>query len=927
MFSEAIYLSDLHEEYLDEKYFPLVMQIPRFPRYKNKRSVDPQVKLYLDENHIEESPAWGLPVPNEEAAYKSLSKYAKDIKPMSEEQVRDMNRAWQWTERHFGVYMQNSVVRSVDEVVSTLDMSTSSGAPFNIRFPTKKELFLEVPEMSSWLEEDWERLAKDPEYTFLFTSSLKEEVRPQEKIAENKIRTFLAGAVDGTVHGNRLFADMNEKMNASHLKSSSGVGMSPYKGNWDRLYRKLNIFRKGYALDESEYDSSLRAYLMWGCALLRWKMLRPEDQTQENMQRLKTYYRNLVNSLVVTAEGVLVFKLTGNPSGSVNTINDNTLILYTLLAYAWIRLCGENPNYSEFENNTSKVLVGDDNTWTVSDWAHDFFNGRNVINEWTQIGVTTTTDSLDPRPACELDFLSAHTIFYMDQAVPVYDRTKLMTSLLYAPTVHHTPAVTLTRTAALLTVGWTDTQFRKFARELIEWLLYKYDNVCAEDAEWIQAKSGILSDARLSQLFLGRTVMYAQSIQYSEVQERSKPLNKTSMAQMLLVKKSQPKRGGGAKATRKQRARKRAQNQQQLVIAKAKVARPRRRNGNRQGRRNGGGRDYTGQGGSRGNRGGLSRTHILEEDEYIGEFTVAGAPNFNAQQYPVNIGQAKTFPWGSVIAKNYEKYQFEYLEFYYKKEVSQFATDGQVGKVIMSFDTDASDGAPTTKQAMEDQEPHADCMPSENLHLKIPRSMLKPSRIDAHYVRPAGLPGAADIKTYDVGNFYIASQGILNNATVGELHVRYKCRLSIPVLGGTVLAAPTNNSMSQFQGNSQSIPTTTQTQQLFTTSNVTNGVNAVNTNGSVVLPVGNYRISVVGEGIFSGLGTDFALIPKKNGVAMITGTTFRQSFASGQITSANVSIPELFYQSNGTDILTVDALGTFSTGTLLVSTVLSILAI
>ena len=226
----------------------------------------------------------------------------------------------------------------------------------------------------------------------------------------------------------------------------------------------------------------------------------------------------------------------------------------------------------------------------------------------------------------------------------------------------------------------------------------------------------------------------------------------------------------------------------------------------------------------------------------------------------------------------------------------------------MSFDTDASDGAPTTKQAMEDQEPHADCMPSENLHLKIPRSMLKPSRIDAHYVRPAGLPGAADIKNYDVGNFYIASQGILNNATVGELHVRYKCRLSIPVLGGTVLAAPTNNSMSQFQGNSQSIPTTTLTQQFLATSNVTNGVNAVNTNGNVVLPVGNYRISVVGQGIFSGLGTDFALIPKKNGSAMIVGTTFRQSFASGQITSANVSIPELFYQSNGTDILTVDAL-------------------
>lgn len=832
----------MHEEYLPEEYFPVVMQIPRFPRYKNKRSVDPHVKSYLDEMNIPESPEWGLPVPNEEAAYKSLNKYAKNIKPMSEDQVHDMNRAWEWTEKHFGVYMSNSSVRTAEEVIPQLDMNTSSGAPFNVRFPTKKELFSEVPEMTSWLNEDWERLATDPEYTFLFTSSLKEEVRPAEKIVANKIRTFLAGAVDGTVHGNRLFADMNEKMNASYLKSASGVGMSPYGGNWDRLYRKLNVFDNGYALDESEYDSSLRSYMMWACARLRWKMLRAEDQTLANLQRIKVYYRNLINSLVVTAEGVLVFKLTGNPSGSVNTINDNTLILYALLAYAWIRTCGPNPNYSEYENNTAKILVGDDNTWTVSDWAHEFFNGRSVIAEWNLIGVTTTTDSLEPRPACELDFLSAHTIFYQGQAVPVYDRTKFMTSLLYAPTAHHTPAVTLTRTAALLTVGWTDSQFRKFARELIEWLLYKYDTICAEDPDWIQAKCGILSDARLSKLFLGRTVMYTQSVNYSEVQERSKPLNKTAMAQVLVVKKSQPKRGGGAKATRKQRAK--GPRVQQVVLPKTAVFgnRPRRRNGNRQGRRNGGGRDYTGQGGSRGKRGGLSRTHILEEDEYIGEVTVANQPNFNVEVYPVNIGQAKTFPWGSIIAKNYEKYQFDYLEFYYKKEVSQFATNGQVGKVIMSFDSDASDGAPTTKQAMEDQEPHCDCMPSENMRLRIPPKMMKGNMVDAHYIRPAGVPGSADIKTYDVGNFQIATQGILTNVAIGELHVRYRCRLSIPILGTTALAAPINNSVSIFNSSGDEALTKSVAKTMALATATQNGLAITNTAGSLQPAVGNYLV-------------------------------------------------------------------------------------
>jgi hypothetical protein len=293
-------------------------------------------------------------------------------------------------------------------------------------------------------------LANDPEYTFICTNSLKEEMRPEEKIADNSIRVFTAVAMDGTVHGTRLFVDMNEKMYDSHLRTSSVVGMSPLKGNWDRLYRKLKRFKKGYALDESQYDSSLRAYLMWGCANFRWQMLREDERTPENLTRVKTYYRNLINSLILTPDGVLVFKKTGNPSGSVNTIADNTLILYTLLAYAWIRLAKNADGmqgYDAFEAETAKALVGDDNTWTVSDDAHEFYNAISVIDVWKTLGITTTTDSMEPRPAEELDFLSAKTVFIDGVAVPVYERAKMMASLLYAPQAHITPATTLERTA------------------------------------------------------------------------------------------------------------------------------------------------------------------------------------------------------------------------------------------------------------------------------------------------------------------------------------------------------------------------------------------------------------------------------------------------------------------------------------------------
>jgi hypothetical protein len=173
---------------------------------------------------------------------------------------------------------------------------------------------------------------------------------------------------------------------------------------------------------------------------------------------------------------------------------------------------------------------------------------------------------------------------------------------------------------------------------------------------------------------------------------------------------------------------------------------------------------------------------VIEEDEYIAEVTPANEPAFNVVQYPVNPGQVSMFPWLSTIAKNFEKYCFEYLEFYYKREVSEFATNGQTGKVIYSFDTDASDPAPFGKQEMEATDPHEDALPSENFRLPIPKKMLLPLLSDAHFVRPGALPANTDLKTYDVGTLNVATQATAANTATGELHVRYRVRLMIPVL-------------------------------------------------------------------------------------------------------------------------------------------------
>jgi hypothetical protein len=192
----------------------------------------------------------------------------------------------------------------------------------------------------------------------------------------------------------------------------------------------------------------------------------------------------------------------------------------------------------------------------------------------------------------------------------------------------------------------------------------------------------------------------------------------------------------------------------------------------------------------------LNKRMPLEEDEYIAD--VSGSVGFVTTSYPINPGQATVFPWGSKIAQLYEEYDFEYLEFYVTSEVSGYATQGQTGVVILSCDYDAADPAPTTKQQVEATNPHTiPCLPSTSV-IRLTIDCNNARRLDSKFVRPGAQPANTDIKTYDLGNLYVSTQGQANTTAFGELHVRYKCWLKEQVLevatvaGGVVHFSGTN---------------------------------------------------------------------------------------------------------------------------------------
>lgn len=295
--------------------------------------------------------------------------------------------------------------------------------------------------------------------------------------------------------------------------------------------------------------------------------------------------------------------------------------------------------------------------------------------------------------------------------------------------------------------------------------------------------------------------------------------------------------------------------------------------------------------------------HTVENQEYIQD--INGSTGFNLQfTTPLNPGLQKGFFWLSEIAQNYEEYEFEYLTFVYKPMVSPYATQGQKGKILMMADFDVTDAPPGSKREMENSVPHCDGMPYDELTLSIPKKYLKGTI--AKYVRTG--PRIGDMKTYDLGRFFLAAQGTADNSLAGELHVHYKVRLKVPVMEATNLA-PYLLNVAEFTQTDQEIVSTHTATILFNQTNI-NGLEINNQAGVMTLPVGSYKLTynLKCESPDNKL-TFFHCVAYKNSGIYEMKPTLTNGVSIG-ISSLNVT-GDYLVQSNGNDTIylrcTVDA--------------------
>lgn len=785
------YIDNVNKIPLDNRFFNFICKYPKFPLMKNKRKIDPIIQKVQLVDGVEMPTSYGLPRPNLEASYLNLNKYGKPQRIFDDAASVFASRC---LEKHFGPYMRDSDILSYEEAIEQMDMTTSPGFPWNIKYKKKKDLMEDIPEeFEKYAKKCFDEYLLNDDYYFIFVNSLKEEIRPIEKIKMNKIRTFTASPIEAVNTGYRLFGDMNLKFYESNLKTASAVGLCPFYGGWDELYRKLKNHPKtknpiAYELDESEYDSSLCRRLFEVVCMFRWNCLKIEHKTPENWKRFCNYYKNIVNSVIITADGNIVQKSTGNPSGSVNTISDNTFILYWLLAYVWYLVAPDDQKtYESFNESVICALQGDDNTWTVDEETNEFFNAKVVSEAFSEVGITTTSPDYGPRPLEEVEFLSSSFSKFI-HGICVYnlDPEKLIESLKWTQ-YPGDPVMTLTRIAAILRVTWPDREMRQLCRQIFKYMLADYDDVFRNNREWQTMKAQFLSDVEFMNFYIGCggsmgsnhiKRMYTEinedlpfELNEGEVVEIKEAVlqNQSKKNKNKKNKKQKPKKN---KQKPKNRNQKKKPKRPRKVMVNAPVA-----------------AGYI-QEMSKPELGGR-RSFIVHHREFIAD--INGSVAFAATTFDINPGIFTTFPWLSQMAPLFEQYRVKHLKFDYEATQSS----AKIGSVILTTDYDAADSAPTTKiQAMDYYGATRGQSWTSFSHVCKKSSM---AAYKKRYVRSEALPANADIKTYDIGKFFICTVGQDNTNQIGELYVDYTFEFFTPqlsnssagVVGGRIIGGGT----------------------------------------------------------------------------------------------------------------------------------------
>jgi hypothetical protein len=251
---------------------------------------------------------------------------------------------------------------------------------------TDDELRIDHPDLIGRLDKR-QRLAEEGiRLETIWADTLKDELRPRDKVDAGKTRVFSAGPMDYVIFMRKYYLPFFAHMMMNRIDNFSAVGINAFDVDWHRLALKLKS--KGKHVidgDFANFDGTLSAQILWSvCDVINGVERDGCDKIR------KVIFADIVNSFHLHADNIYgwTHSLT---SGNPGTAIINTVYNILSMVYVFSKSTGLTPN--EFFNHVYMVAYGDDNALCISDRIIDHFNMQTIAEQYKHIGMTYTDAS------------------------------------------------------------------------------------------------------------------------------------------------------------------------------------------------------------------------------------------------------------------------------------------------------------------------------------------------------------------------------------------------------------------------------------------------------------------------------------------------------------------------------------------------------
>nr|QOE55591.1 polyprotein [Macrophomina phaseolina poty-like virus] len=320
-----------------------------------------------------------------EAYWKDLTKYRRSV---SDVPVELFEVAERFFRRNAQWMFEISEIPHPDEVPATLDRTKSSGP----RLQHNKGHYLDGLDTHGLrvLVKACEMIYDCDPGVFsppTWQVAIKDELRDRDRVVAHKTRTFMSCPIETMIGTFRVCRAYNDNFIDKHLTFPSTLGINKFRGGWHRLVGFLGGPDRHFSSgDGSRFDSSVGPAFAQFCCFLRQQSLPTRYH-----RILKNAYSEFVYTPLVTQDHRVWMKTQGNPSGSPNTSEDNTVTLISVMVYACCQLLGVDQFFAEYDACQLRfVCNGDDIMYAVSDQLKDIVNPQALREQFLTCGFDYT---------------------------------------------------------------------------------------------------------------------------------------------------------------------------------------------------------------------------------------------------------------------------------------------------------------------------------------------------------------------------------------------------------------------------------------------------------------------------------------------------------------------------------------------------------